>query len=190
MLYSRLGKLTRSMTEGLKNFNILNSSDENNLDTIAQICDALMKISVSELKGETLSADEYEIIETYGGTLEHLWYDVYKDESTDYVDIGEHPASLVVDIATDPNGSVLEIGDGEPSVIYVVVPVDGTLRIARGVVYDFYQFTVPLSERMTDSEWGTMMGTVPVDGEDGYPRYQKSAEAPDKPDWTLSYRAK
>ena len=188
-LYSRMATLTRSMTEGLKNFKLLNSSDENDLKTLAEMCDTLLRISVNELNGVTLSDEDYEFIETYGGTLEHMWYNVYKDESTDYIDIGEHPASLIVDIATDPNGAVLEIADGKPSVIYVVVPVDGTLRIARGVVYNFYQFTVPLKDRMTDTEWGVMIGTVPVEGEDGYPWYQPSSDIPDKPDWTMSYRA-
>ncbi len=104
--------------------------------------------------------------------------------------MGEHPASLVVDIATDPNGAVLELANGEPSVIYAVVPVDGTLRIARGVVFNFYQFTMPLDKRLTDTEWGHMIGTVPTEGADGYPEYHKSDDIPEKPDWTMSYRAK
>ena len=188
-VYARMASLTRSMVDGLKKLNLLGTEDEADLNSIAEISDTLKNISIKELMGETLSNEEYEFIETYGGNMEHLWYNAYKDDNTEYIDIGEHPASLVVDIATDPNGSVLELGDGEPSVIYVVVPVDGTLRISRGVVYNFYQFTMPLDQRMTDNEWGKMIGTIPVDGEDGYPRYQKSSDIPEKPEWTMSYRA-
>ena len=189
-LYAKMSTLTKNMSDGLKNMNLLNADDEANLSKLAETCDILLDISVRELKGESLTDEEYEFIETYGGTLEHFWYDAFSDGTSNYIDIGEHPASLVVDIATDPNGSVLELADGEPSVIYVVVPVEGTLRIARGVVYNFYQFTVPLNARMTDDEWGVMIGTIPTEGEDGYPMYHKSEDIPDKPDWTMSYRAK
>ena len=65
-----------------------------------------------------------------------------------YLDPQEIPASLVTDIATDPNGRVLQIANGRPAEILVVVPVDGTLRVASGVVYDFYQFEQPLSQRI------------------------------------------
>ena len=184
-----MAALTKNLADGLKNMKLLNDTDAANLEELASICDKLKEASIGELKGETLSDELYDFIENYGGDIEHLWYYIYTDEDTPSTDVGEHPASLIVDIATDPNGTILELADGEPSVIYVVVPVDGTLRIARGVVYNFYQFTAPLSARMTDDEWGVKIGTVPVEGEDGYPEYHKADDIPSKPDWTLSYRA-
>ncbi len=64
----------------------------------------------------------------------------------------------------------------------VVVPVDGTLRIASGAVYDFYQFTQPMSERLTDEEWRVKIGQSV--GEDG--NYTRD-ERIEKPEWTKSY---
>ena len=93
-------------------------------------------------------------------------------------------AALVVDVATDPNGSVLEMATGDPASIYVVVPVDGKLRIAEGAVYSFYQFTQPVSDRLTDSEWRKRMG-ISVESYDNYVDYGK---AYDHPDWANSYR--
>ena len=189
VVYARVAALTVAMRDGLKELGVISSEDAETLDYLTEVCNRLADISTKELTGATVTADDYDFIESYGGTLEHLWYKAYDDGTGEYIDTSDHPASLVVDIATDPNGSVLEIADGEPSVIYVVVPVEGTLRVARGVVYNFYQFEVPISGRMTDTEWGVMIGTIPTDGEGGYPEYHKSDNIPAKPDWTMTYRA-
>ena len=68
------------------------------------------------------------------------------------------PAAIVADIATDPNGSVLEVATGNPAKIFVVVNVEGSLRIATGTVYSYFEFTQPLSERLTDTAWRQMQG--------------------------------
>ena len=49
-------------------------------------------------------------------------------------------------------------------------------------MYDFYQFTQPISERLTDSEWRKEIGQWV--GEDG--SYNWNARV-DKPEWTDSY---
>jgi len=41
--------------------------------------------------------------------------------------------------------------------MYVVVSVDGSLRVASGPVYSFYQFAQPTSERMTDTAWRDLL---------------------------------
>ena len=80
------------------------------------------------------------------------------DAGERHFDSSEFPAAVITDIATDPNGSVLEIGTGQCSKIYVVVPMDGSLRLASGAVYSFYQFAWPMSDRLTDSTWRKMQG--------------------------------
>ena len=106
-----------------------------------------------------------------------------KDKSqSPYLDAQEIPASLVTDIATDPNGTVLQVANGRPAEIVVVVPVDGKLRLASGVVYDFYQFENSLSNRLTDTTWRQMIGEwVTADGTYNYDA------AVEKPWWTESY---
>ena len=123
------------------------------------------------------------LIREYGGTLEHFWIEAVKDRTdAEYLDAREIPASLVTDLATDPNGTVLQAANGRPAQIYVIVPVDGALRIASGVVYNFYQFRQPLSARLTDTEWRQMIGEwMSPDG-----RFHQD-ETPEKPGWTQSY---
>ena len=72
-------------------------------------------------------------IREYGGTLEHFWIEAVKDRTdAEHLDAREIPASLVTELATDPNGAVLRAANGRPAQLYVIVPVDGTLRISFG----------------------------------------------------------
>ena len=72
-------------------------------------------------------------IREYGGTLEHFWIEAVKDRTdAEYLDAQEIPASLVTELATDLNGAVLQATNGRPAQLYVIVPVDGTLRISFG----------------------------------------------------------
>lgn len=181
-VYARFADLAEATRQGLKTYNMLTADDEENLKRLSEMAEQLKEISNKELLDETLTDEEYRFIEDYGGNLEHFWYESVKD-SGDYVFPDEYPSALVVDIATDPNGSVLEVATGNPSEIYVVVKVDGKLRIAVGSVYSFYQFAWPMSDRLTDSKWRIMMGFQV--NEEGYYNQETLIE---RPDWTGSYR--
>lgn len=182
-VYARFTRLADLTAKGLKEYGMLSQADEENLSLLSEIADRLCKISVKELEDQVLSAQEYEFIECYGGNIEHFWYETVKDESSDTISTQECPAAVVVDVATDPNGEVLELATGNPSVILVVVKVDGKIKIARGSVYSFYQFAQPIDERLTDAKWRQMLG-IQAD-ENGNYNYGMSIP---KPDWTESYR--
>ena len=176
-------ELAEQTADGLQTYGILDPADRENLTRLASLARSLETISRKELRNERLSDEEYDLIREYGGTLEHFWIEAVKDRTdAEYLDAREIPASLVTDIATDPNGTVLQAANGRPAQIYVIVPVDGTLRIASGVVYNFYQFCQPLSARLTDTEWRQMIGEwMSPDG-----RFHQD-ETPEKPGWTQSY---
>ncbi len=184
LVYARFQNLAVSTAQGLRAYGMLNEADEENLNRLAELANQLYVISNKELKEEPLTEGEYELIRCYGGNIEHFWYETIKEQNTEEGFSGRDcPAAVVVDIATDPNGEVLEAATGSPSCIYVVVKVDGKLKIARGSVYSFYQFAWPLSDRLTDEQWRQMIG-VQV-GEDGYYNRDESLK---QPEWTESYR--
>lgn len=183
LVYERFADLAALTAKGLKEYGMIDADDEENLSRLSELAVRLYEISKKELKDEVLSEDEYELIEDYGGNLEHFWYDAMKKESTEQIYSKEYPAAIVVDIATNPNGEVLEAATGNPSVILVVVKVDGKLKIAKGSVYSFYQFSWPMNDRLTDSKWRQMMGFEPDDDWN----YNWNNAIP-KPDWTESYR--
>ncbi len=180
-VYARFAALAERTAEGLKEYGMLSEDNREDLDRLTQIAETLLEISVKELQDEALTDDEYDFIRNYGGTLEHFWI-----ESVSGVEGGistqESPAALVVDVATG-EGSVLEMATDTPSLLRVIVNVDGQLKIATGSVYSFYQFEWPADDRLTDSKWRQMRGLA-ID-ESGFMSRDTSIK---KPSWTLSYR--
>ena len=185
-VYAKLSALTKNTEEGLESFGVLSKTDKENLERLSELSGRLMEISVKELTGAKITEEDYELICTYGGNIEHFWAEAVKEQDEDgYLGSVEYPAALVVDVATDPNGVVLEQAIGGISTIYVVVPVEGKLRIAKGAVFSYYQFVQPIDNRLTDVEWRKMLG-MGID-ENMVP-YEKH-ESIKQPEWTQSYRS-
>lgn len=174
-VYARLAALTRMTIDGLKSRDLLNEGDEASLERMEELALKLKVISEKELANTPLTEEEYELIKSFGGQLEHFWLEALRDEGVDHPSaVMENPAALISDVATDPAGQVLELGTGWISHIYAVVPVDGKLRIAKGAVYSYYEFSWPSQDRLTDEKWKAML---------------ENGEAPDQPEWTKIYRA-
>jgi hypothetical protein len=179
-VYARLASLLKMTNEGLEMRGLLTASMKDNLSKMEQLAMSLKTISEKELNNENLADADYELIRSYGGQLEHLWLEINKDEPQ-YKELGQrdfldqNPAAIVADVATDPNGQVLEEGTGKISEIYVVVPIDGKLRIAKGGVYSYYEFTWPMSDRLTDKKWRELLN---------------SGQAPALPSWIDAFAAK
>ena len=184
-VYVSLSSLVEQTAQGLSSFGLLSTADAVNLNRLKELAAKLAVISEKELRGELPTDEEFELIRGYGGTLEHFWEDTVRglDNPEGFLDSALFPAAIVTDVATDPNGSVLELGTGNPSVIYVVVPVDGVLRICSGTVFSFYEFTQPLNERLTDTEWRQAMGIELTNAG----RYVDTPPI-SQPSWTVSYR--
>ncbi|MDD3654416.1 MAG: DUF3160 domain-containing protein, partial [Desulfotomaculaceae bacterium] len=163
-LYGRLASLVKMTRDGLLARELLNERDRVSLDRMEQLILALKAISEKELANTPLTDEEYDLIRSYGAQLEHFWLEALRDEGIDHRSaIYDRPAALVADVATNPNGQVLEEATGNIFEIYAVVPVDGKLRIALGGVYSYYEFPWPLEDRLTDSKWHKMLndGQVP-----------------------------
>ena len=187
-IYSGLKKLIDKTGDGLSDLDCISDSDRENLKLLSDLAGSLAQISEKELNGEKITDDEYELIRSYGGSLEHFWADAVKNEDgSEYLHANEYPCALVTDVASDPNGNVLECGTGGCATIYALVPVDGELRIAIGSVFSFYEFNWPSSDRLTDTEWREGMGIEPVFSSQGeFISFEKHLDI-DKPWWTEGY---
>ncbi len=173
-VYAHLAALAGMTAEGLQNRDLLTEEDFLSLQRMEELALKLKEISEKELADIPLSDVEYGLIQSFGGQLEHFWLEALRDMGVDHPSaIYENPAALIADIATDPNGFVLEEGTGFINHIYAVVPIDGKLRIAKGAVYSYYEFPWPSEDRLTDETWRSML---------------ESGKAPDQPAWTRQYR--
>lgn len=185
MVYSRFAFLARKTREGLEEMEMLKSGARSDLKLLEEMALQLMTISEKELKDERLTDDEYEFIRCFGGSIEHFWDEAVSDLGEEYRTTQETPCPIIADIATDPNGTVLEVGTGFAGSMYVVFPIEGKLAIARGPVYSFYQFRQPMDKRLKDSEWRDMLRGGYLD--DNY-EWNEVEDTSRQPDWTQEYR--
>jgi hypothetical protein len=177
LVYARLASLMQMTSEGLELRGLLSDRLKENLSKMQTLTLSLKTIAEKELAGETPTDEEYELIRSYGGQLEHFWMEANEDElNASGLDLNnflnQNPAAIVADVATDPNGSALEEAIGHVHEIFVVVPVDGKLQIALGGAFSYYEFTQPLSDRLTDEAWRELL---------------TSGNAPAQPSWTEAF---
>lgn len=183
-VYARLASLSTMSAEGLEARGLLAERDKESLERLAELALRLQVIAQNELQNQALTDEDYELIRTFGGQLEHFWYEALRDEKGGAeIYHRDYPAAIIADVATDPNGQVLEVGTGGVDNIWAIVPVDGSLRLAKGGVFSYYEFAWPMADRLTDAKWRLMLGMEPtfVDGE------FIQVEPPARPEWTEAF---
>ena len=187
LVYSNLKNLIDKTSEGLDTYGYISSDEKDNLKLLSDLADNLYTISVKELGGEALTDDEYELIRCYGGSLEHFWQDAVKTSDNTTPAAADFPASLVTDVATDPNGGTyLECATGGTATIYVIAPVDGQLKICQGEVFAFYEFAY--NQRLTDDEWRYGMGFASEIDPETYEYVEHEQLGIERPWWAQDLR--
>ncbi|HEX8221125.1 MAG TPA: DUF3160 domain-containing protein [Chloroflexia bacterium] len=175
--YARIAALIGMTRDGLLARGLLEKpadefaqSEYNTLNDLYNLAMDLKHISEKELQGQALTEDEYALIQYYGGRLEGITMAASDaDENGQGGDLNDQDAALVADVATGgPGGDLaLEEGTGRIMEIYVVVPVEGKLVLARGGIYSQYEFEQPSSNRLTDEQWRAVVesGRLPALGD-------------------------
>lgn len=185
-VYTGLKNLINKTSEGLDAYGYISDAEKENLALLSDLADKLSTISVKELTGESLTDEEFELIRSYGGSLEHFWHDAVATSDNDSPTADQFPSALVIDVATDPNGQYLECATGGTATIYVVAPVDGQLRICQGEVFAFYEFAY--NERLTDEEWRLGMGFAHEYDPETYEYVEHEPLGIERPWWTEQIR--
>ncbi len=177
-LFARVAGLSRMTIEGLAARGLLAEEDRALLEAMERLATRLQTMAEKQLRGEALSAEEYELIRFYGAEIEALTFAA--DDDAFYQGRGGIPAggedlqaAVVADIATNvPGNVVLENAVGRVFEIYVVAPIEGRLVLTKGGVFSHYEFTQPLSDRLTDEAWRARLD---------------AGEAPPLASWTESF---
>ncbi len=180
-VYARLRALAQMTYSGLEQYGYWNGNgnlvgDSYQLESLEEMLTFLQRAAERELRGELLETDEYERLKYYGGWLERITLasaDTEGEGRNIFSD--EDQSALVADVATDPNGRVLEEATGRVFNIYVVTPDgNGGLQIAQGAVYSYYEFAWPIEDRLTDEKWQAMV---------------TAKSQPPQPEWTKLFIA-
>ena len=83
-LYGRLASLVKMTRDGLQARELLNERDLESLNRMEQLILDLKTISEKELTNTPLTDEEYDLIRSYGGQLEHFWLEALRDEGIDH----------------------------------------------------------------------------------------------------------
>lgn len=169
-LYARLAALAGYTADGLRRRGLLLDVIGRKLRELEELLLRLKEISERELRGEPLGEEDLALFKGYGERLERLT----TFPSLEHLENEEDRSMAVVaDVHTDPNtGRALEEAVGRPMWLYVVVPINGELWLTAGAMFSYYEFAQPISGRLTDGEWQTMI---------------RSGQAPPMPEWTSTF---
>ena len=128
-------------------------------------------ISIKELENKPLSEREYEKIFCFGSVMQELVSDSYDRNNPWNYDADD--MAVVADVHTDSHSvRCLEEGVGYPLEIFVIVNECGTVRLTRGAMFSYFEFTRSISQRLTDQEWRNML---------------TSKTPPNLPEWANSF---
>ena len=113
----------------------------------------LRSVAARELRNEKLTRTEHERIRHIEGELEGMTEGMLR-AAGNYVALSEDDLDmgLVADVHTGEDSALTE-GVGHSMDIVAVVPIEGRLYLSRGATFSYYEFKVPIAERMTDEAW-------------------------------------
>jgi hypothetical protein len=176
--YARLLALATMTKDGLAQRGLLSDVTRGNLENLISELGFLQGMSEAEMSGSPISDDDYWHMYYWGGILEQFTLAAAdKDSDVGRPILEDQKAALIADVATGlaPDGSLLALEEaiGQPTLMYVVLPGE-PVRLAAGAVYSYYEFPVPVSDRMTDEQWQAMV---------------ISGTNPSAPDWTKLFIA-
>lgn len=162
--YARLAALASMTRTGLQQRNLLAKEQADVLTQLENTATQLKTIAEKELNAQQLSTDEVNFIQGWAGQLKNFTYAAADSDAQGTGNqLDNQDPALVADVATSETG-ILEEATGRVNSIYVAVPVNGKLILAKGAVYSQYEFLTKPGERLTDESWQKQLnaGQVPA----------------------------
>lgn len=160
-VYKQIKELITTLREILDSKGLLLDECKNKLLRFEDIVGSLVTISEKELKGQTLTEDEYRMIWDIGQTLKNITR--FSHGLMEKITSGtDEEMACVADVHTDVNSKqVLEEAVGYPYYIYIICKIDGKDFLTVGGVFSYYEFKQSMSERLTDEKWQVLLKESP-----------------------------
>jgi hypothetical protein len=165
-VFAQVANLAVRMMQGLKQYGVLSDDANSRLDELSVASGNLQSIAEKESKGEKPKSSELQSAWHIGDQMED--FAQFPGEGT--TNDEDRNMATVADVHTDPNtGTALEVAVGSPLRVLALIPFESKSYIAEGGMFSYYEFTKPMSERMTDAQW------------------QGMKDRPQMPEWTSSF---
>ena len=159
----------------MNKYKMLNEELTTIIDGMREELQFLLNVSKKELSGQKVTNEEYDHIRYIGSSFEYLSLQMIKEPDSylsawSDVQGTDKQIALVADVYTangenNPQKSIQYEAVGLANQIYVVVEIDGLLRLMRGGVFSYREFKRPIDEqRLTDEEWQEKLKQYPNTG--------------------------
>ncbi|PID52146.1 MAG: hypothetical protein CR972_03325 [Candidatus Moraniibacteriota bacterium] len=171
VFFDRLIGLTKLSTEGLKNAGVLDQGMESRNKEFIKSLTFFRKIAVAQLQNEQISDKDFERLRNEAGRLSNILRPFFVNETTTE---NNARSALIADVHTDvPGGQILYEATGIPNYIYVAVKDTNGVRLTKGLVFSYHEFTHPIGKRLTDEVWRNWV-------------YQEKEKVPQMDEWNKS----
>ncbi|MCK5320438.1 DUF3160 domain-containing protein [Candidatus Parcubacteria bacterium] len=162
VFWNRIIALAKTTENGLKSRNIFPKEFEYKFKEFIESSEFFKQIAKQELLNEKISDEDFEKLRVVSLKLKRIVEPLNGQELT----IKEKRAGIIDDIHTDAvKRQILYEATGKPYILYVVVNDINGARLTRGAVFNHYEFTAPLDERLADEDWQKKVyegeGTIP-----------------------------
>lgn len=167
----RLLALVKMTKDGLSSRGLINETITWRNDKLIKEIEFYRTVAVKELQNEIISDADFETLRNSPGSLEIILTNISEDEMKEK----DSRSALIADVHTDnKKQEILYEADGIPNYILVAVKDKNGTRLTRGLVYDYYEFTKPTGQRLTDEDWQSINYT------------SDKSKLPNQPDWIKS----
>jgi hypothetical protein len=159
-LYSRLEYMGMYWRAFLYRNDFKNQGIYAALDGFIDTACFLKEVSRKELLNKPLTEEEEKRIRNFASELKALTLSAVESKGStkqwEFIPEEDRYMAVVSD-AFYSGSNVLQTAVGLPDYIYVVVPYEGKLYLARGSTYSYYEFIQPLSKKLKDKDWQDIM---------------------------------
>ncbi|MBN1619534.1 DUF3160 domain-containing protein, partial [candidate division WOR-3 bacterium] len=151
-VYAEVIAVLNMLEKGLISYGYFDDELSWKFSRARNVMERIKEISEKELAGEPISSDDADFLKYFSSSLESALSDM--GEVSEGVE-----TSLIADVHTDQNSSsVLEVASGNMDMAIVLyVRPDGYVEAAIGPVLSYWEFTWPMSDRLTDEKWREMI---------------------------------
>jgi len=171
-IYRQVAASLKQMRSVLKPAGYLSSDDSSEFDQFLDLLSFLQSVSFRELHNVKLSKDEHWRIRRLEGDLSSINTRIQLlGEKYQTLNEDDEDMAIAADVHT-ARDQAMTVAVGHADDLIAVVPIEGQLFLARGGVLSFYEFKVPVSERLTDHQWKNRV---------------RNHELPSRPIWMKSY---
>ncbi|HNQ13804.1 MAG TPA: DUF3160 domain-containing protein [Candidatus Woesebacteria bacterium] len=148
--FDRLIALVKMTKTGLENYEVLPIEFVGRNESFIEALEFFRDIAVKQLQNQVITEDEFEQLRIAPGNLDYIMSPLPNEEQIE----NNARSALIADVHTDvPGGSILYEATGIPHYVYVAVQDANGSRLTKGLVFNYYEFTNPIGDRLNDEKW-------------------------------------